>query len=326
MTSPTFRRLLALALVFGLAAMGVLVLWVHAPAEREADAIIIVSPGDSLSTIGRKVEAEGIVAHRGFFRLAALFASRPLKTGEYFIPAEMSIVDIARRMYIRRVIQHPVAIPEGLTVREIADLLKANPLLAGAMPKAAEGALMPETYYVERGSSRAALVKRMRAERSKTLARLWDGRAKDLPFSTQAEAVVLASIVQKEASSEEEMPRVAAVFINRLRQGVKLQADPTVIYAVTGGKRKLNRPLSRADLAKKNPFNTYVVRGLPPAPIAAPGRAAIAAVLNPPASNEMYFVSNGNGGHVFSTSLDEHKKNVAKLRAIEKQRRKYGAR
>jgi len=177
---------------------------------------------------------------------------------------------------------------------------------------------LPETYRYEWGDSRAALVGRMRTARDQTLAELWQKRAPDLPVSTPQEAVILASIVEKETGIASERPRVAAVFINRLKRGMKLQSDPTVIYGIAPDAGDLDRPITRADLDAPNAFNTYIVTGLPPSPICHPGRAALAAVLNPLPSDELYFVADGTGGHAFAATLAEHNKNVARWRKLER--------
>jgi len=209
---------------------------------------------------------------------------------------------------------------EGWTVREVFDVLQASPLLEGPLPPPpAEGTLLPETYFFVRGDSRGALVERMKGNMSETLARLWAKRDPKVALESPLQAVVLASIVEKETGLKDERARVAAVFHNRLKKGMSLQSDPTVIFAVTLGKAPLGRDLTYADLKLDSPYNTYVIVGLPPSPIANPGEAALTAVLHPKATKELYFVADGTGGHAFAETMDGHLKNVAKWRKLQKQ-------
>jgi UPF0755 protein len=200
-----------------------------------------------------------------------------------------------------------------------AEAVDRSPVLEGAVQAPPEGALLPETYEVRRGEDRAVVMARMQDAQTKLLARLWPTRQSGLPFATPEQAVTLASIVEKETALPDERPRIAAVYINRLRAGMRLESDPTTIYGISRG-RPLGRGITRAELAEVNPYNTYQVAGLPPTPIANPGKAAIEAVLNPPQTTELFFVANGQGGHVFASSFAEHQKNVAHWREIERQR------
>jgi UPF0755 protein len=212
-----------------------------------------------------------------------------------------------------------VTIAEGLTVMEIITLLQGETALTGALSALpAEGSLLSETYYYTYGMTRQMIVERMQKAMQETLSSLWNGRVADGILRTPEEVAVLASIVEKETGLAAERPRVAGVFINRLRQGMPLQSDPTVIYAVTEGKMKLERPLSLADLKTPSPYNTYLVKGLPPFPIANVGKAALEAVLHPEAHDYIYFVADGTGGHAFAKTLAEHNNNVAKWRRISK--------
>jgi len=215
-------------------------------------------------------------------------------------------------------IEHKVTIAEGLTVAEIYKVLEETPLLEGDLPPPpSEGSLLPETYSYLRGENRATLVERMQKDMDSTLTELWENRAPNIAIDTKEEALILASIVEKETGVASERSHVAAVFHNRLRKGMKLQSDPTVIYAITLGKEKLDRPLSKSDLGTDSPYNTYQVTGLPPGPIANPGRAALEATLKPDDSDDLYFVANGSGGHAFAKTLEEHNKNVAEWRKIQ---------
>jgi UPF0755 protein len=213
-------------------------------------------------------------------------------------------------------------IPEGFTVQQALERVKNQAVLTGeltVMPP--EGMIMPDTHVFQRGVSRDEFVATMQAAQKEVLEELWEQRAKDLPFDTKEEALTLASIVEKETARSDERPRVAAVFVNRLRQGMRLQSDPTIIYGIVGGKGRLDRPITKKDIAEKTPYNTYRINGLPPGPISNPGRAAIAAVLNPPDTKELYFVADGTGGHAFAETLDQHKTNVEAWRKIERERK-----
>jgi UPF0755 protein len=214
-----------------------------------------------------------------------------------------------------------LTLPEGITVAQAVAVLRGAEGMEGDVAaEPAEGELLPDTYFYSWGDSRDRMLTRQRRAMTELLKGLWEKRAADLPLKTPHEALVLASIVEKETGVAEERPRIAAVFINRLRRGMRLQADPTTIYGITQGKAPLDRPLSRADLEAHNAWNTYVIDGLPPTPIAIPGRAALAAVLNPPATDDLYFVSDGSGRHVFASTLAEHNRNVARLRQVERDR------
>ncbi|MEM6650198.1 MAG: endolytic transglycosylase MltG, partial [Pseudomonadota bacterium] len=209
---------------------------------------------------------------------------------------------------------------EGLTTRQIIARLKEAPMLVGEVTiELKEGDLLPETYSYQRGDNRDSIIERMKEAHDDVLAVLWETRAEGLPLDTPEEAVILASIVEKETGIAAERPRVAGVFINRLNKGMRLQSDPTIIYGLTGGE-PLGRGIRLSELRKETPYNTYVIRGLPPTPIANPGRDALAAVLNPLETNDLYFVADGTGGHVFATNLAQHNRNVAKWRRIERER------
>jgi UPF0755 protein len=240
-----------------------------------------------------------------------------LKAGEYALEPGMSPAAIMALLKSGKVVLHPVAVPEGLTVHEVLDLLAAADILSGDLPPPpAEGSLLPDTWLVPRGEARTAMVERMRSAMAAELAKVWAARQPDLPLRTPEEVLVLASIIEKETAVPAEYPLVAGVFANRLRRGMPLQTDPTVIYALAKGKGPLGRELTRADLQLDHPYNTYRIPGLPPGPIANPGRAALAAAVAPAAVDYLYFVADGSGGHAFATTLAEHNRNVAKWRKL----------
>jgi UPF0755 protein len=321
--------LLVLVLILGAAAAGGW--WGYHRFTTEslltADTTVVVPRGSSIRTIAGQLADAGVIEDSLLFRIGVrLFAGhKPLRAGEYLFPAGITPRAAMQQMIDGRQIQHRLTIAEGLTNREVLDLVAAAPDLTGPTPDLAslgpEGALLPETYFFVLGDSRADLVKRMKASMDATLNELWSSRAPGLPYKDARDALILASIVEKETALPAERPHIAAVFLNRLARGMALQSDPTVIYAITQGHSKLDRPLMTKDLAIDSPFNTYLVPGLPPAPIANPGRAAIEAAMHPSASDDLYFVADGDGGHVFAKTLAEHNKNVAAWRKIQAQKR-----
>lgn len=287
------------------------------PGPAATETTVIVPKGDGLAAIAGRLEGAGVIDQATVFRLGIRLsgAAGGMRAGEYLIPPGASMADIASILGAGRTVARRLTVPEGLTSAEIVALVAATPGLDGAAgPIPAEGTLLPETYHFSHGDSRAALIARMGEAMSATLAELWPVRAENLPLATPQEAVVLASIVEKETGLTAERPRVAAVFINRLNRGIPLQADPTVAYALAADGVGGERPLTRADLDRPSPYNTYLVRGLPPGPIANPGRASLEAVLHPADTAELYFVADGSGGHAFARTLDEHNRNVAAWR------------
>jgi UPF0755 protein len=246
-------------------------------------------------------------------------AARDLKAGEYAFPSHASMAAVLAKIRNGEVVRRLLTIPEGFTSEMAADVLANTSALSGEAPLAPEGAILPDTYQYELGDDRSTLLKRMMDARDETLAALWARRQPGLPVTTPEEAVILASIVEKETGVASERPQVAAVFVNRLRAGMRLESDPTVIYGVSRG-RPLGRGLRQSELTATTPYNTYLVTGLPPTPIANPGRAALAAVLDPPKTDDLFFVADGTGGHVFAATFQEHAKNVARWRAVEKAR------
>ncbi len=284
-----------------------------------------IHPGMSGFDMAKELSAEGVVYDPYSFLLAVRAQSdgRDIKAGEYRFNAYQPLQSVIEQMRRGDVIVRQVTLPEGWSVAEAAQMLQADPLLdgdVGVLPP--EGSLLPETYQFVRGDTRAMILNRMKAAMDKTLAELWANRAPDLPVTTPQQAVTMAAIVEKETALPAERPRIAAVYENRLRKNMLLQADPTVVYTLTKGTRPLGRPLTLNDLATPSPYNTYTSPGLPPGPIANPGRASLEAVLHPETNDFLYFVADGTGGHVFAATLAEHDKNVANWRKIEKQNAK----
>jgi len=305
----------------------------NAEGPGEEDTTILLERGSSVRAIAAQLEARGLISDQRIF-LAQLRIDEelgreraPMRAGEFAIPARASMAEIHDVLAYGEVIQHPVRVPEGLTSAMIVRIVEASDVLTGEIERLpAEGTLLPDTYLVDRGTSRQAVVDRMAAAQTRLLDQLWEGRDPDLPFSTREEAINLASIVEKETGIAHERPMVASVFVNRLRRGIRLQSDPTIIYGITGGE-PLGRGIRRSELDDTtNPYHTYHIDGLPPTPIANPGRESIAAVLNPPQSNYLFFVADGTGGHAFATTLAEHNRNVARWRQIERERARSGGR
>jgi UPF0755 protein len=328
-----FLRLLFTVIVGAIIIGGAVIYWSYkdlkAPGPSTADTTVVIESGASVNGIARQLEEAGVIRDAFVFswRVRFLPEGQSLKAGEYKFPAAISAEDAMRKMLDGDVVQYSVTIPEGLTSAQILALIAKAPDLEGDVPTALpqEGSLLPETYQFNRGDTRAEIVARMTQAMDDAMAELWPKRAKDLPLATPQEAIILASIVEKETGLAAERPRVAAVFVNRLRQGIPLQSDPTIIYFLTGGKGPLDRGLTYADLDKPDPYNTYLNPGLTPGPIANPGRASLEAVLNPPSTKELYFVADGTGGHAFAETLEQHNKNVANWRKIQKEKKDAGA-
>jgi len=281
--------------------------------------LVYIEKGSSVNKIAEALAAQGVIDDPLFFRIGARLARAKgsLKAGEYLMPATISTAEIIRILQMGKTHQRRVTIPEGLMAVEIVAMINATEGLSGEITEIPpEGSLLPETYHFDRGMDRNQLIARMQQAMQVTIRELWESRAENLPIKTPEEAIILASIVEKETAVAAERPRVAGVFINRLNKGMALQTDPTVIYAITQGKERLNRPLYRKDLNIDSPYNTYVVTGLPPGPIANPGRASIAATLQPEVHDYFYFVADGTGGHAFGKTMDDHARNVDYWRKI----------
>lgn len=281
----------------------------------------VVVPRGGTEAVGAALLRHGVVGDSRAFAAASLLTRGEgrVRAAEFAFPAGASLRDVLEILRHARPAQRRLTVPEGLTARQIAALFEGAAGLIGEMPPISEGALLPDTYVYQYGEARAPIVRRAEAAMRAALDEAWRERAPDLPLSSQREALVLASIIEEETGLPEERGRVAAVYVNRLRRGMPLQSDPTVAYAASNG-AGLDRPLTRADLDRDTPFNTYRNRGLPPAPIASPGRDALRAATRPAQTDDLYFVADGTGGHAFSRTLDEHNRNVARWREIERQR------
>ena len=285
---------------------------------------IQITSGMGVGEIALTLEEAGIIENAYIFigGIRLHNAGGRLKAGEYAFPAGASMRTVMTMLVDGKSILHKITLPEGLTSEQIIKRINADPVLAGdpvSVPE--EGSLLPETYRFTRGLTRKAFVKQMRSAQTALLDKLWDNRAANLPYKTRLEALTLASIVEKETGVSSERPHIAGVFVNRLRKGMRLQSDPTVIYGLVGGKGSLGHPIRLSELNSDTPYNTYKIKALPPGPIANPGAAAIKAVLNPMATKDLYFVADGSGGHSFAETLADHRKNVLKWRKIEKKRK-----
>jgi UPF0755 protein len=279
----------------------------------------VLARGSCVTQIARTLKPAGVIGSSQLFLVAVKLtgATRDLKAGEYEFKSHASIGSILADIRAGKVVRHVVAVPEGWTSDMVVDAVLRQPVLTGPIETPAEGAILPDTYQVERGEQRDEVIRRMELAQQKLLSELWAKRQTGLPFKTPEEAVTLASIVEKETALPSERPRIAAVYINRLRQGIRLESDPTTIYGISKG-RPLGRGLTMGELVTATPYNTYRIDGLPPGPIANPGRAALAAVLDPPKTTELFFVANGQGGHQFASTYEEHQRNVTRWRAIER--------
>ncbi|WP_244559359.1 MULTISPECIES: endolytic transglycosylase MltG [unclassified Azospirillum] len=289
------------------------------PGPLVADKALVIPRGSGVAAISRQLAEAGITRHP--LELAIAMRLRRdgagLRAGEYAFPAGISLKAAIELILSGKTVVRRFTVPEGLTAWQIVELLKADPALSGdvaAVP--AEGSLLPETYHYSYGDARADLLARMQTDMAKALEKLWAERAPDLPIMSKEQAVILASVVEKETGVAAERPRVAGVFINRLRQGMKLQSDPTIIYALSQGKGSIDRALTRADWKLDSPYNTYMVDGLPVGPIANPGLLSLQAVLKPEANRYLYFVADGTGGHAFAETLDQHNRNVVQWRKV----------
>lgn len=289
----------------------------------EASKRVSLESGVTLKDASEVLETAGVIDNAMIFRIGARYRGdqTALKYGEYDIPAGASMEEVLDIVVSGRSIQYKVTIAEGLTSWEIVEALRDEPVLKGEIETVPpEGTLAPETYFVSRGSSREELLRRMTAAQTAVLEEAWEQRSPDTQLDSPEEALILASIIEKETGVASERPEVGGVFANRLRRGMRLQSDPTIIYGLTEGEGTLDRAITRSDILGPTPYNTYVIDGLPPSPIANPGRESIMAAVRPQETDALYFVADGSGGHAFAETLREHQRNVAAWRKIERER------
>lgn len=315
--------------VAGIGGFGLLVYTqFESPGPLEVAKGFVVPKGAGRLDISARLEKDGIIANRWIFSagqmlgaaVGAQHKSGDMKAGTYEFKKNVSMREVVDILVEGRTAAAKLTIPEGLTSYQIVERLKAAESLSGEITQMpAEGTLLPDTYVYTRGTSRQEMIDRMQAEHAKAIAIAWEKRAPNVPFQTVQQAVIMASIVEKETGKSDERERVAAVFVNRLRKNMRLQSDPTIIYGLSGGQGPLGRPIMRSDIDQKTAYNTYHIDGLPPTPISNPGRAAIEATLNPAQTNDIYFVADGTGGHAFSETLKDHNAAVANWRKVERE-------
>jgi UPF0755 protein len=292
----------------------------EAPGPLPADRIVNIPKGSGIRDIAEVLQREGVIDQPWVFigGVLVMKARDGLKAGEYQFPAHASLSDVVATIVDGKVVAHQISIPEGLTSQQIVGRLLDDDVLTGniqEMPR--EGTLLPDTYNFTRGITREQILQRMEQAQQRAVKEIWDRHSPDLPIKTPEQLVILASLIEKETGKPDERTRVAAVFINRLKQKMRLQSDPTIIYGLVGGKGTLGRPIMKSEIEQPTPYNTYLIDGLPPGPICNPGRASLEAAANPARTREIYFVADGTGGHVFAETYEQHQKNVARLRLIE---------
>jgi UPF0755 protein len=316
--------LLTFVLLGALATVGALA-WLmkeaRSPGPLAADKVVMITREDDAGSIADQLERAGVIDSAMWFNVLILLDGNraALKRGEYAFKAGVSMNEIEDELIAHHVVRYKLTVPEGLTSEQVIDRLREDPVLIGEIREIPrEGSLMPDTYYFERGDTRLSILSRMAKIQAKTVDEIWKSRSPDLPIKSPGEMVTLASIVEKETGKPEERPRVAGVFVNRLEKHMRLESDPTIVYGLAMGKGTLGRSITRADLNQSTPYNTYIIEGLPPGPICNPGKAALEAVAKPARGKDLYFVADGTGGHAFAETLDQHQKNVAHWRQIEK--------
>lgn len=327
----TVTRLILFGMLVAFGGIAVTIGWVKFEIQRvgptDQSTIIEVTPGDTITKITREMFDENIIRRPVLMRIEARRRGieRSIHIGEFLIPEGASISEVLDVLEKGKVVQYPATFPEGLTTKQVLKRIREADFLTGEIEDklVEEGTLLPSTYYFPRRTSRIEVVKRMENAQEHLLDELWPLRQRDLPIASKEEAIILASVVEKESSHVDEMPLVAGVFIERLRRGMRLESDPTTIYGISGGEPLYNasgqrRTLYRSELRAKTDWNTYQIQGLPKTPICNPGRNAIAAVLQPEATDYLFFVADGKGGHSFARTLEEHEANVVKYREYER--------
>lgn len=323
---------LVLLLFIGGAALGGGWLWFQNEVSKAGplveQQVFVVEPGETLTSVAARLERDGIVSDGRLVRLKARLDGTELaiKTGEFIVEPRASISDVMGVLIEGKSILHKITLPEGRTTAQLLKIIESDPVLTGDLPDAdlGEGTLLPDTYLFQRGTTRAELIERVRKAQADVLAELWPNRAEGLPISSPEEAIILASVVEKETGIAGERPQIAGLFVTRLKRGMRLESDPTIIYGISKGEPLYNRrgerrTLYRSEIDRKTDWNTYQIDGLPKTPICNPGRDAIAAVLNPDETGHIFFVADGKGGHLFAKTLAEHNRNVAAYRKYERE-------
>ena len=293
----------------------------HEPGPLDTNKVVYIAPGTEVPDIIAALERDGVIDSPFLLNATLLVEGNrsKVKAGEYLFKKNASLRDVIDTLVTGKQVLHAITVPEGLTSEQIVERLKENDILIGdIVDRPKEGSLLPETYKFSRGTLRADVIRKMQEDQRRTVDQIWARRSPNLPLRSPYELITLASIVEKETGKADERPRVASVFLNRLKKGMRLQSDPTIVYGLAGGKGALGRGVTASEVEKPTPYNTYLIDGLPPGPIANPGRAALEAVANPSRTQDLYFVADGTGGHVFAETLDQHNRNVQRWRQIEK--------
>jgi len=292
----------------------------EAPGPLQQDSVVNIPRGSGIRDISDLLTRDAVIDQPWVFigGVLLLKAHEGLKAGEYQFRAHASLSDVVTTISEGKVVIHQISIPEGLTSEQIVARLMDDDVLTGNINEIpAEGSMLPDTYNFTRGMTRAQLIQHMQHAQQRLVKEIWDRRAPDLPLKTPEQLVILASLIEKETAKPEERTRIAAVFVNRLKQKMRLQSDPTIIYGLVGGKGTLGRPIMKSEIDQQTPYNTYQIGGLPPGPITNPGRASLEAAANPARTRDLYFVADGAGGHVFAETYEQHEKNVLRLRQLE---------
>jgi len=300
----------------------------ESPGPLAQDRVVNIPRGSGIRDIAEVLGRDGVIDQPWVFigGVLVLKAREDLKAGEYQFKAHASLRDVVATIVEGKVVAHQLGMAEGLTSEQIVARLMDDDVLTGNIKEIpAEGSLLPDTYNFTRGVTREQMIQRMQQAQQRLVKEIWDRHAADLPLKTPEQLVVLASLIEKETGKPEERTRVAAVFVNRLKQKMRLQSDPTIIYGLVGGKGTLGRPILKSEIERPTPYNTYLIDGLPPGPISNPGRASLEAAANPARTRELYFVADGTGGHAFAETYDQHQKNVVRLRHLENDQKEPSA-